>query len=81
MKGIIFNLLEEVVSTQLGEDAWDAILDSAGVEGAFYRNLEHRFRRLGRAAVRPAADSRRKPNPAGLDGKCEPILRVVRVTK
>jgi hypothetical protein len=35
MKGIIFNLLEEVVSTQLGEDAWDAILESAGVEGAF----------------------------------------------
>src|SRR5215207_5740343 len=35
MKGIVFNLLEEVVSTQHGEDAWDAILDSAGVEGAF----------------------------------------------
>jgi hypothetical protein len=35
MKGIIFNLLEEVVSTQFGEDAWDAILESAGVEGAF----------------------------------------------
>ena len=35
MKGIIFNLLEEVVSTQLGEDAWDAILESTGVEGAY----------------------------------------------
>ena len=35
MKGIIFNLLEEVVSTQLGEDAWDTILESAGVEGAY----------------------------------------------
>lgn len=35
MKGIIFNLLEDVVSTHLGEDAWDAILESAAVEGAF----------------------------------------------
>lgn len=35
MKGIIFNLLEEVVSTHVGEDAWDAILDAAGTEGAY----------------------------------------------
>ncbi len=35
MKGIIFNLLEEVVSTHVGEDAWDAILDAARAEGAY----------------------------------------------
>lgn len=35
MKGIIFNLLEEVVTTHLGEDAWDRILDDAGAEGAY----------------------------------------------
>lgn len=35
MKGIIFNLLEEVVTTQLGEMTWDRILESAGTDGAY----------------------------------------------
>lgn len=35
MKGIIFNLLEEVVTTHLGEKAWDGILDGSGVRGAY----------------------------------------------
>lgn len=35
MKGIVFNLLEEVVSTQLGEDAWDEVLEAAAAEGAY----------------------------------------------
>jgi hypothetical protein len=35
MKGIIFNLLEEVVTEELGEDTWDQLLDAAHVEGAF----------------------------------------------
>ena len=35
MKGIIFNLLEEVVTSDVGEDAWDAILESAKAEGAY----------------------------------------------
>jgi hypothetical protein len=35
MKGIIFNLLEEVVSQELGEDAWDDLLDESGFEGAY----------------------------------------------
>ncbi len=35
MKGIIFNLLEEVVNKQLGEDAWDAILEGGAAEGAY----------------------------------------------
>jgi hypothetical protein len=35
MKGIVFNLLEEIVSTQHGEDAWDALVDAAGVDGIY----------------------------------------------
>lgn len=35
MKGIIFNLLEEVMSAEAGEAAWDRILDRAGIDGAF----------------------------------------------
>lgn len=35
MKGIIFNLLEQVVSRQYGEDAWDDLLDAAGLVGAY----------------------------------------------
>ncbi len=35
MKGIIFNLAEEVVRRQHGEDAWDAILVAAGLDGSF----------------------------------------------
>ena len=35
MKGIIFNLVEEVVTTAHGADAWDAVLAGAGLEGAY----------------------------------------------
>jgi hypothetical protein len=35
MKGIVFNLLEEVVRAEHGEDAWDALLETAGLEGAY----------------------------------------------
>ena len=35
MKGIIFNLAEEVVSAEHGEDAWDAVLDGAGLSGGY----------------------------------------------
>jgi hypothetical protein len=35
VKGIVFNLLEEVVSAEHGEDVWDALLDSAGVSGVY----------------------------------------------
>ena len=35
MKGIIFNLLEEVVSDAHGESVWDDLLSVSGVEGAF----------------------------------------------
>ena len=35
MKGIIFNLAEEVVTSLHGEDVWDAILERAAVDGAY----------------------------------------------
>ena len=35
MKGIIFNLLEEVVTAHVGELAWDRVLEQAGVDGAY----------------------------------------------
>ena len=35
MKGIVFNLLEEVVSTAHGEAAWDQLLEAAGLDGAY----------------------------------------------
>jgi hypothetical protein len=35
VKGIIFNLAEEVVSREHGEVVWDEILDEAGVSGSY----------------------------------------------
>lgn len=35
MKGIVFNVLERVVSEEHGEDAWDALLEAAGLSGAY----------------------------------------------
>jgi c-di-GMP-related signal transduction protein len=35
VKGIIFNLAEEVVSREHGELVWDEILDEAGVSGSY----------------------------------------------
>ncbi|ADB53952.1 heme NO-binding domain-containing protein [Conexibacter woesei] len=35
MKGIVFNLLEALVVREHGEDAWDELLDRAGVDGAY----------------------------------------------
>ncbi len=35
MKGIIFNLLEEVVTQHLGAETWDQLLADAGLDGVF----------------------------------------------
>jgi hypothetical protein len=35
MKGVVFNLMEEVIVRQHGEDLWDELLDSAKVSGAY----------------------------------------------
>ena len=35
MKGIVFNLLQEVVTQHYGEDVWDDLIDAAGVDGIY----------------------------------------------
>jgi hypothetical protein len=35
MKGVIFNAIEETVRSEQGEDAWDDLLDAAGLTGAY----------------------------------------------
>jgi hypothetical protein len=35
LKGVIFNLLEQVVSEKYGDEAWDAVLDAAHQDGAY----------------------------------------------
>ncbi len=35
MKGIVFNLLEQVVSDEYGEETWDALLAEAAPDGAY----------------------------------------------
>src|SRR5262245_49767052 len=35
MKGVVFNLLEESVRREFGEEAWDDLLDDAGSDGVY----------------------------------------------
>lgn len=35
MKGVVFNLLERLVARDFGEDTWDALLDTSGVDGVY----------------------------------------------
>jgi hypothetical protein len=35
VKGIIFNLVEEVIADELGDDAWDSLLEAAGLDGVY----------------------------------------------
>jgi hypothetical protein len=35
MKGVVFNLLEDVVTRAHGADVWDDLVDAAGVSGAY----------------------------------------------
>ena len=35
MKGIVFNLLEEAVARDYGENTWDDLLEAAGLDGAY----------------------------------------------
>lgn len=35
MKGVIFNVVEEAVSADMSPDAWDAVLERAGLAGAY----------------------------------------------
>jgi hypothetical protein len=35
VKGVIYNLVENVVRSELGDDAWDYVIDESGVSGAY----------------------------------------------
>lgn len=35
MKGIVFNVLEAVVTEEFGADTWDSLVESAGVDGSY----------------------------------------------
>jgi hypothetical protein len=35
VKGVVFNMLEQLVSRDYGEDTWDDLLDAAGLDGAY----------------------------------------------
>ena len=35
MKGVIFNLVEDVVRREHGDDVWDDVVDESGVTGAY----------------------------------------------
>jgi hypothetical protein len=35
VKGVVFNLLEEIVSREYGEDVWDDLLEAAQVDGVY----------------------------------------------
>ena len=35
MKGVVYNVLEEIVSREHGESTWDALLEEAGVDGIY----------------------------------------------
>jgi hypothetical protein len=48
MKGIVFNLLEQAVVEEHGEDTWDALLEAAGVDGAYTSLGNYPDEELGR---------------------------------
>src|SRR5688572_25425237 len=35
MKGIVFNVLEQVVTDELGADTWDSLVEAAGTDGSY----------------------------------------------
>jgi hypothetical protein len=35
VKGVVFNLLEQLVARDFGEDTWDALLEAAGLDGVY----------------------------------------------
>ena len=64
MKGIVFNLLEQLVTREHGPDAWDDLLDAAGLDGAYTSLGSYEDAELG-ALVGAAADALDLP-PAGV---------------
>src|SRR5438876_5795813 len=62
MKGIVFNLFEQVVTEELGEDAWDDLLEAAGLEGAYTSLGSYPDSELGRLAAAAASSGSSPPD-------------------
>jgi hypothetical protein len=60
MKGIIFNLLEQVVTAEYGETTWDALLDASGTSGTYTAVGSYPDEDLGKL-VAAASDALGKP--------------------
>jgi hypothetical protein len=60
VKGIVFNLLEQVVSRDYGEDTWDDLLAAAGLDGAYTSLGSYPDEHLGRL-VGAASETLRLP--------------------
>lgn len=60
MKGIVFNLLEQVVLDEHGEDTWDALLEAAGVDGAYTAVGNYSHEELA-ALVKAASEALAQP--------------------
>lgn len=75
MKGILFNVVEDAIVAEHGEDTWDRLLDEAGLDGAFTAVGDYPDGSLfalvaaGSAALDvPAADLTRRLGQAALGG-------------
>ncbi|HLT48578.1 MAG TPA: heme NO-binding domain-containing protein [Rubricoccaceae bacterium] len=64
MKGIVFNVLEELVRRDYGEEAWDALLAEAGLAGAYTSLGSYSDDELYRLVEAAAARSGRTPAEA-----------------
>ena len=60
MKGVVFNLLEQLVSRDYGEDTWDALLDASGLDGSYTSLGSYPDEDLAKL-VRAAADALATP--------------------
>ena len=61
MKGIVFNLLEEVVVRRHGQDLWDDLLDDAGLPGAFTSLGSYPDEHMGKLVATAAKSLGRTP--------------------
>ena len=60
MKGIVFNLLEDVVCTAHGHDVWDELLDQAELDGVHVAGQATTMRRWTRGGCRDCAVALRR---------------------
>lgn len=57
MKGIVFNVLQEIVQESAGEEAWDDVIERAGVSGVYTSLGSYSDDELGAIASVLAADA------------------------